>query len=276
MNARYNLTDFHLHTNFSWDAEQTMEELVDKAIENRFRNIATTEHLDFHKNHHDSFMYLDYGRYTEKWKKMKGRFPGLLKGVEVGEPNLHRDLYEKWMEGKEFDFIMASTHWIDGLSPVYDEYFSRYKNPEDAYQKYFEELYKLMQYGNFDAAAHITLVHRNGKKFFDGFSYENFRGQLGPILELMIEKEIALEVNCSGLRFNAREVIPGSDVIKAYIELGGKYLFLGSDAHVAGDSFFGIEAGYRLLDELGVREITVFEGRKKRLIPLRNETSREP
>jgi histidinol-phosphatase (PHP family) len=267
----YNLTDLHLHTKFSWDAEQTMEEVVKKAYKENISFAGFTEHLDFHKNQPNSFMYLNYGAYTKVFDKAKIDFPGLLKGVEVGEPNLHQDLYEKWMEGKDLDFVMASTHWIDGASPVYEEYFKRYRSYDDAYKKYFEEVYKLVSYGNFDAAAHMTLVHRQGGKKYKDYSYEKYKKELDDILKVMISKNIALEVNCSGLRFPAKQLIPDEAVIKAYLDLGGSSIITGSDSHKVKDSFFGLSEGYAALEKLGVEEITIFEKRKQIKIPLKLE-----
>jgi histidinol-phosphatase (PHP family) len=267
----YNLTDLHLHTTHSWDAEQSIEQLIAKAYKDNITFMGLTEHLDFHNNHPKSFMHLDYDAYTKAFDRAKRDFVGLIKGVEVGEPNLHSDMYEKWLDGKKFDFTMASVHWIDGATPVYDEYFKKYKSMDDAYKKYFEETYKLMCYGNFDAAAHLTLVHRQGAKMNREYSYEKYKKEIDDILKVIVSKGIALEVNCSGLRHNAKDLIPDEAVIKAYLDLGGDSIIIGSDSHRISDSFFGLRTGYETLDRLGVKEITIFEKRKKIKVPLKDE-----
>jgi histidinol-phosphatase (PHP family) len=43
---------------------------------------------------------------------------------------------------------------------------------------------------------------------------------------------------------------------------------LSSDAHLPEQVGFGYDRGVALLDELGVEEIAVFEGRRRRLEPL--------
>jgi histidinol-phosphatase (PHP family) len=245
-----------------------MEEIVKKGYKEDIEFIGFTEHLDFHKNHPDSFMHLDYDAYTKAFHRVKQDFPGLIKGVEVGEPNLHTDLYDKWMDNKEFDFIMASVHWIDGATPVFEEYFKKYKTIDDAYKKYFEEVYKLMTYGKFDVAAHLTLVHRQGSRLYKDYSYEKYKKEVDDILKVMISKNIALEVNCSGLRFPAKELIPDENVIKAYLQLGGNSIMTGSDSHRVKDSFFGLNEGYVVLEKLGVEEVTIFEKRRQVRVPL--------
>lgn len=267
----YNLTDLHLHTRFSWDAEQTLEELVNKAFREDISFLGLTEHLDFHNNHKQSYLHLDYDGYTSAICDAKNDFTGLLKGVEAGEPHMHVKLYEDWMSGKEFDFITASVHWIDEASPVYEAYFKKYASFDEAYKRYFEELYKLMEYGNFDVAAHLTLVHRQGARLYNGYSYEKYKKELDDILKVMVKKDIALEVNCSGIRFPAKALIPDEDVIKAYLKLGGQSIVIGSDSHSEPNSFFGLSDGYAALEKLGVTEVTVFEKRKKLKIPLVKE-----
>lgn len=267
----YNLTDLHLHTTHSWDAEQSIDALIKKAYKEDVEFLGLTEHLDFHNNHPQSFMHLDYDKYTHAVEHAKKDFPGLIKGVEVGEPDTHTELYDKYMDGKKFDFIMASVHWIDGATPVFDEFFKRYKSVDDAYKKYFEEEFKLVSYGKFDAVAHLTLVHRQGNKHNKEYTYEKYKKEIDDILKVIISKNLALEVNCSGLRHPAKELIPDEKVIKAYLDLGGNSLFIGSDSHRIGDSFYGLQKGYETLDKLGVKEIVIFEKRKQIRIPLRKD-----
>jgi histidinol-phosphatase (PHP family) len=268
----YNFTDLHLHTAFSWDAQQTIEELKTKAFNEDVNFLGLTEHLDFHNNHKQSYLHLDYPAYTKAVESAKRDFPGFIKGVEAGEPHMHRELYEKWMKGKEFDFIAASVHWIDGATPVFEEYFKKYPSFDDAYKKYFEEIYNLVNYGNFDVAAHLTLVHRQGARLYREYSYEKYKKEIDDILKVMIKKDISLEINCSGIRFPAKALIPDERVIKAYIDLGGNSFTVGSDSHSITNTFFGLGEGYGALERLGVEEITVYEKRKKIKIPLIKET----
>ena len=265
----YNFIDLHLHSVFSWDAQQSIEDIVKKAKEKNVSILGLTEHFDFHRNHPMSYMYLDYSAYTKKIIEMKKDFPGLLKGLEVGEPYLHIDAYEKFMEGKVFDYVMGSVHWIGQDSPVEDKYFHNFVTVEEAYKVYLEEEFKLVSYGKFDMAPHVTLVHRHGKQFMPGFGYEKYKKEIDDILKMMINKKIALEVNCSGLRMQAGDFIPGMDVIKAYLGHGGDMLTVGSDAHRVKDTFFGLDKAYAMLDSIGVKELTYFVNREPKKIPLK-------
>ena len=267
----YNLTDYHIHSNYSWDAGQTINQIARKAKETGIKQACLTEHVDFHRNHPQSFMYLDtlYEEWTKTFENGKKIFPNLRKGIEVGEPYLHTGLYEKFIKGRKFDFIMASVHWIDGYSPVSDNYFTKYAPLKDAYKLYFDEVFKLVTYGNFDACAHLTLVHRNGKKFFPEFNYAMFKPELDDILKLMISKKIGMEINTSGLRFAAEDFVPDREIIQAYLNFGGDRLVVGSDCHVIKDTFFGLEKAYKMFNEMGIKEITVYEDRQPRKVAIK-------
>ncbi len=271
----FHIIDTHIHSTFSWDSEMKVEDIVSMAKEKKIYHIGLAEHLDFHSNHKKSYMFFDYENCMGKINKVKNDFVNLSAGIEAGEPYLYIDEYEKYLEGKKFDFIMGSVHWIEDLSPVEDRYFLKFKKIEDAYKIYFEEEYKLIRYGNFDVAPHLTLVHRNGKKFEKEFSYQKYKKEIDDILKLLIQKNIALEINCSGLRMAAEDFIPDKEIIKAYTDMGGNLITVGSDSHRYNQLFFGIEKAYKLLEELNVKELTVFKERKPIKIPLKDEKSAE-
>lgn len=267
----YNIIDMHLHSTYSWDAQQSVEEIIKKAREKGITQLGLTEHFDFHRNHPKSYMFLDYHGYSAKVAEVKKDFPGLMKGIEVGEPYLHPEKYESFMEGKEFDYVMGSVHWIDAYSPVDERYFHNFVNAQEAYIKYLEEEFKLVTYGKFDVAPHVTLVHRRGKEFLPEYTYAKFKNEIDDILKVMIKNKIALEVNCSGLRMEAGDFIPDKAVIEAYLKLGGDMITVGSDSHRVQQTFFGLEKAYEMLDGLGVTQQVIFDKRKAIKVPLKVE-----
>ena len=78
---------------------------------------------------------------------------------------------------------------------------------------------------SFQAMAHLDFPRR----YFD--SWEIPEKTINSILELMIKKEILLEINTSSISNDCTEPLPSYNIIKKYIELGGKKVVLGSDAH---------------------------------------------
>ena len=265
----YNLTDMHLHSKYSWDAQQTLSEIISRAKENNYKYIGVTEHVDFFDWHPKKYDKFEYGPLTEEVNRIKEGFPGLRKGAEIGEPHLFPERFKNFLEGREFDYLVGSIHHVNNITPVYDKYFHSYPSLEEAYRAYFKEELALVKFGGFDVAAHLDIVHRRGAAFYDGYSYEKFKDEIDEILKVMVDKNIGLEINTSGLRYNAKDILPTASVVKKYIDMGGAVITVGSDAHTQKDIFYGIEKAYEILDGLGVKELTVFEKRKAVKIPIK-------
>jgi histidinol phosphatase-like PHP family hydrolase len=83
-------SDLHLHSEFSYDATLTLEELGKKATELGLSKIGITDHLNFN----DSKFIDDIKRSSENVKLMQEKYPCLLLGVELTP-----------IEKPEFDYI---------------------------------------------------------------------------------------------------------------------------------------------------------------------------
>ena len=66
---------------------------------------------------------------------------------------------------------------------------------------------------------------------------------------------IVLEVNTSSLRNGLVELMPGVDILMLYCAEGGKYVTVGSDAHIAADLAAGYTIAHERLRGLGLREV---------------------
>ena len=90
------------------------------------------------------------------------------------------------------------------------------------------------------------------------------------IIRKLIERGKALEINTSMVE--ERGVMqPSADLIKLYKSLGGRLVTIGSDAHHFSLVGRGIKQAETLLREVGFEGVTVFVGRKARIIPFEND-----
>ena len=92
-----------------------------------------------------------------------------------------------------------------------------------------------------------------------------------PAVEAIAEAGIAVEVSTAGLRKPAGELYPSRSFLEMCVD-AGIAVALSSDAHRPQDVGADYEQALALLDEVGVRELCVFEGRARRLVPI-GETS---
>jgi histidinol-phosphatase (PHP family) len=81
-------------------------------------------------------------------------------------------------------------------------------------------------------------------------------------MKYIIQKDIALEVNASGLYAACKTENPHPELLKRYLELGGELVTIGSDAHIperVGGKFAVLESH---LKEAGLRRYVTYKKRK--------------
>ena len=270
--------DIHTHTSFSTDCKTPMENLIKEAIARGLDTLCFTEHMD--KDYPpapnlDPALYpefwLDTDAYREKYLEMKEKYAGkirLLFGVEIGlQPHLVEWL-SNYVNQYPFDFIIGSEHTTKGLDPYYPMYFEG-RSEEEAYSGYFEEMYNLLNlFSDFDTLGHLDYVVRYGPNKNKYYSYAKYSDLIDPILEFIIKKGIALEINTKGYTKELGEPNPCRDIIIRYKELGGELVTIGSDAHTAEDLCCDFKLVEELLLGCGIKYHAVFIGRKPEIYPL--------
>ncbi|HLV10785.1 MAG TPA: PHP domain-containing protein [Halanaerobiales bacterium] len=156
-------------------------------------------------------------------------------------------------ESEPYDFILGSVHfWIDNMFPsqMVENNF-----PVDiAFERYWEEVYKAVECGGFDAIAHIDFPKRYYKKSILS------EVQMRDIFKVMVANNIALEINTSSLRKGLKESMPDKDFLKLYKDTGGIKVTLGSDAHRVKD----LASGYNYARAIIMEKLnsTVFINRR--------------
>jgi histidinol-phosphatase (PHP family) len=86
-------------------------------------------------------------------------------------------------------------------------------------------------------------------------------------MEGIAESGIAIEVSTAGLRKPVGELYPSTAFLEMALDAGCP-IALSSDAHVPDQVGFGYDQALAVLNDLGVTELCVFEGRQRRLEPI--------
>ncbi len=260
--------DYHLHTSFSGDSDTPMEEMILRAIELGFTHLCITEHNDFDYPastdvpegkfllNTDSYLY-DYIKYKEKYASQIK----LLFGVELGlQPHLLSQNIA-YAKNYDFDFIIGSSHVCNGKDPYYPSFYEG-RSEEDAYREYFASIIENIKlFSDFDVYGHLDYVVRYGPNCDRDYSYEKYKDLFEQILELLLEKEIGIEINTGGVKKGLRELHPCTAVIKRYRELGGDIITIGSDAHEVAHLGNYFTMAKEVLEECGFKHYTIFEKR---------------
>jgi histidinol-phosphatase (PHP family) len=200
-------------------------------------------------------------------------------GIEADFVPGAEDRTANLLEARDFDYVVGSVHFLREGAVDMDDYsvWDSGRSPEEVWRRYFETIAEAARSGLFDIAAHPDLV-----KYWSPADPTNpgqqrrmpqgdLRRYYEPAVEAIAEADIAVEVSTAGLRKPAGEIYPSRAFLEMCVD-AGVAVALSSDAHRPQDVGADYDRALKLLDEVGVRELCVFEGRARRLVPI-GETS---
>ncbi len=260
-----NLFDYHLHTGFSEDSDTPPEDMIKSAIQKGLASICITDHHDPDFPGEGSLFFLDTDAYYPRMAALQEEYRDRIDiriGVEIGlQPHL-ADYFTEYLSRYPFDFVIGSTHVVRNMDPYYPAYFQG-REEQEAYLEYFQTVYDNLQaFPHVDVCGHLDYIVRYGPHKNACYSYRRYQEILDAILQLMVEKQIGLEVNTGGFKDGLGTTNPIPEIIGRYLELGGERITLGSDAHTPEVIAHKFPTALSLLREWGVNYLCTFSHRE--------------
>ncbi len=272
------LWDNHLHCSFSADSKADPEAMILAAKEKGLAGITFTDHTDYDfpaiAGETPLVWEFDLDEYFTQLGRLRAKHSDehftVQIGIELGlQPHLG-ERYRELIESHAFDVVIGSTHVVDNMDIYYPAYYQG-RSLEEAYTQYYETiLANLAAFPHMDTCGHLDYAFRYGQDSGLGYdSYTPYAELVDAILEFLVKKDIALEVNTSPYRLGLGKPNPAPAIISRYRELGGELITLGSDAHEPKNVALGYEGLSELLISCGFKEFAVFTGRKAVMWPLK-------
>ncbi len=265
--------DCHMHSSFSSDSSTPMEEMILRAARLGLPGICFTEHLDpdYPKIPEGLDFSLDIPAYREELYRLRQKYQDQIwigYGIELGlQPHL-ADRFVSLVKEESFDFVIGSSHLVDGSDPYYQDYFEG-KTEKQAYGRYFEsELENVQTFHDFDVYGHLDYILRYGPAKNRNFRYEDYADILEELLKALIRCGIGLELNTKGYHYDLGGPNPSRAILTRYRELGGEIITIGADAHAPEWIACSFDQAKEDLLSCGFRYFTVFENRKPRFCPI--------
>jgi len=267
--------DFHMHSSFSGDSEAPMEQMIRQAIQIGLEQICFTEHLDFDYPEcpdmsADMWMN-DTDSYQRQICALRDKYAGqirILFGIELGmQPHIALE-NQRYVQSRDFDFVIASSHVCHRQDPYYPTFYEG-RTQEEAYREYFCSILENVRiFHDFDVYGHLDYVVRYGPCKDEGYSYEKYKDIIDAILALLVENGKGLEINTSGWKYGLRQPNPCADILKRYRALGGEVVTVGSDAHKPEYIGYEFARAADLLRDCGYSRYAIFAGRTAHFHPL--------
>ncbi len=257
----------HVHTSDSPDADIPAWSLIQKGRENNLRGIGFVAHLDLNP---EDFCYNSFNAdtYDESIIRARNESEGqllVMKGLEVGEPHKYEEQVKNLVNYSDYDFITGALHSVENIGMILGKEAYSDRDPLEIVEEYYTETLRMVEISDIDILAHTGLFRRG--LALAGLRYDFNEMQLWPeaidsILKVLIERDIALELNTSGLRRAEKITYPIPAILERFRELGGTLVTLGSDTHREPHVFFGLSRGAALLLQTGFKEAYSFIDRE--------------
>lgn len=233
-------SDGHIHTKLCHHAVGEMEEYVVAALAKGLQHIVFLEHFEVGVSYFEVTWLTaeDFVFYRHEGQRLQGKYLGLIDidlGVEVGfNPSCIKEINDfisqnEWARvGLSYHFMAVDGgHHINMLSRQHANIqrmaaYGHGKMLDD----YYAGLLLAVQTVNADVVCHLDAGLRHGENVIYN---ENHWQCIGEILDVMVRRDLALEINTSGVALRG-EPFPCRRIIELAVEREVR-LVLGSDAH---------------------------------------------
>ena len=280
--------DYHLHSEFSDDSRESMENQIARAIELGLDEMCFTDHVDYgiKKDWNDPggiqwrggdgmsssademspLANVNYPEYFAKLLRMRATFGSKISirsGLEFGIQSITVQDYEKLFTKyrNELDFVLFSMHQVNNQE-FWNQQFQEGKTQQEYNEQYYNEILKTMKlFRNYSVLAHLDLLVRYDRAGI--YPFEKVQDIIAEILKQAITDGKGIEVNTSSWHYGLSDTQPSRKILKLYKDLGGKIITVGSDAHSTKYLADHIKDAYAILkDEIGFTEFTTFDHMK--------------
>lgn len=259
--------DQHIHSSYSEDSEEDLENYFIKASERGAKYVVTCEHFDYLTIVTGATWQADFDDLIKKQEVLKEKYPDItpLLGIEVGYKlsaiNAINDILSKY----PFDIVQFSIHDNDLIDYYFKPAFS--SDLKGKITGYFTHIIEgLNRFDNFDVFSHLGFGFKTIKMIDNTEEIKNYEPFVKEIMSLVIKKNKAFELNTKVI-----ETIYSIDhdyhhleyILDLYKNLGGVKLTLSSDAHRMDRYMSSFDIIIPIIKKHGFNELSYFIKRKE-------------
>lgn len=269
--------DYHVHSHFSGDSTEPMENVVRKGIQLGLKEICFTDHVEFDPAPPYEEEVFDVKAYEQEIQRLRAEYGTKIfigMGAELGYQSHVAERMDEFTRSGNFDFIMCSLHGVEQLD-LHSGSFGTGKSSQDAFRRYFEAYYEcVIKNPIFNVLGHFDFLKRyipydNQQVFKDNYEL------IEATFKILIQNGKGIELNSSGFRYNLEHTLPTFDMLKLYRDLGGEIITTGSDAHTSPYLGHQFAHSHALLQAAGFKYITRFDKMEPEFIRIEDLKSRK-
>jgi histidinol-phosphatase (PHP family) len=252
-------TDYHMHSTFSVDGQDTVEALCWRALALGLTEIAVTEHAEWHPKWHGN--PLDADGYFDEINRLRAEFAprGLMlhSGVELGNPHEFQRQASGLVNAYPFGVRIASLHWLYGEN-IHDAACFAGRDPLDVYADYFSAVgHMAAESSEIDVIAHFDRILWRGTMLGATFRPHSLEGIIRDTLATIAWRGLALELNTKLLNQTPGWRPALITMMQWYREEGGRRVVVSSDAHRAAQMGINLDLAREILSEAGLEPVAL-------------------
>lgn len=270
--------NYHFHDRASSDGAGWLEEHCEAARTAGVTELCVTNHVEVLGPDGDWRVELEeavarFERVGAAVAEARERYPELelRLGAEFEYRREWIPTLERLRDAVPFDLVIGSVHLVDGWNISGGDEVDRYfegRPVMEAYGRYFEEVTEMIEWGGFDVIGHLDLVKRYGHRHYGAYRPRDFEAVLRAALAAAAAAGMGLEVNASGYFQAPGRPYPEPEILGWAHEEGVEILTVGNDSHRPADIGRGLSAATDAARQAGWSEISLFESRCPRPVPL--------
>ena len=257
-------------------AEDTLEALVQTAIERGMATYGLTEHaprvapeLVYAEEKEmgwdvDHLLKL-FDAYVAEARRLQTAYAGeieLLVGfeIEVVPVDRYATVMQELRDRYALDYIVGSVHWVDGIIIDYtkawfDDAVAACGGLEGLALRYYDTVAEMLTALRPEVVGHLDLVRRHGGEAPE-FETAAVRERARQVLALVKEQDAILDINTAAYRKGLATPYPAPWLLETARDLGVACCF-GDDAHRISEIGAGIPEARDYLLAHGVETVTV-------------------
>lgn len=261
------ISDLHTHSNNSFDAKSSVDEMCKTALNKGLYAVAITDHCeaplikygkDCEFGSFDTLIPKTIKEIALAKQKYSDKL-NIICGLELGEPMHDSDCTKRALSYGNYDFVLASVHNLRNTDDFYYLDYSKL-NVNTLLHNYFDEIAETADFPHFDSLAHLTyplryILAKTGRLP----DMSEFYDQIDNIFKILIKNNKSLEINVSGLFKELKTTLPDASLIRRYYDLGGRLITLGTDAHSVEFVGKGIEQGLEIAKSIGFKQYAIYK-----------------
>jgi len=259
------LLDYHIHTYLCRHALGAPADYVKTAIERGLGEIGFSDHCPWPAGFDMKCRMAtsDFPQYKKIIPDLREEFPSLpIKyGLEVDwVPGRMNEVWDS-LDKEEFDYLIGSIHYVGDFPFDNPEIFKEWSKKETAdmvWQKYFETMKEIILSGKLDILGHFDLPKKFG--IYPKCYNKLIKNEIPELLKLAGTRNLAIEINTSGLRKPVGEIYPSPEILRMARE-SGLLLTLGSDSHYPDEPGKDFDKALELAKFAGYKEVFSFNKR---------------